>query len=500
MGMALISLGSGAFVAGLSLAGASTSVTGVSLPVNAGATDPLDLSAHNSPTLVANPLRPDNLVVANRIDLPRFSCALHVSADGGATWSETPIPFPAGEEMPPRCYAPDVAFGPDGTMHLAFVTLKGLGNVPSAVWLESSNDGGRTLSLPARAVGPLAFQVRLTADPRTPGRLYLSWLQAADTATLAFPEPGNPIAVARSDDGGGSWHAPVRLSPGSRPRVVAPSPAVGPGGELYVAYLDLGQDSLDYHGAHEGRGGEPYSGTFVLVLARSLDRGATWQETVVDEALVPTERFVVFLPPAPSLAVDPRDGRLYVGFHDGRLGDPDVWLWTSKEGGRRWTSAVRVNDTTPRDRTTQYLPKVVVAPGGRVDVVYYDRRADDANVHNEVSLQSSVDHGKSFGPRVRLSDRRFDSRVGFGSERGLADLGSRLALLSERSQALAVWTDTRGGTEVSNKQDLARATASFVPASRWRRPFTMAGVAVASIGLLTVLSLARPHRAATSPG
>jgi hypothetical protein len=127
---------------------------------------------------------------------------------------------------------------------------------------------------------------------------------------------------------------------------------------------------------------------------------------------------------------------------------------------------VRVNDTPARDRTAQYSPKLAVAPDGRLDVAYYDRREDaGSNVFNRVSLQSSYDEARSFGPRTELSSVEFDSRVGFGSERGLADLGSRLGLVSDDDGAVAVWSDTRSGTDASSKQDLY--VARLRPSGRW---------------------------------
>ena len=64
---------------------------------------------------------------------------------------------------------------------------------------------------------------------------------------------------------------------------------------------------------------------------------------------------------------------------------------------------------------------------------------------------------------MRLSDRPFDSRIGYGSERGMPDLGTRLGLVSMPERALGVWTDTRSGTQLSSKQDLARGVAAFSP-------------------------------------
>ena len=95
--------------------------------------------------------------------------------------------------------------------------------------------------------------------------------------------------------------------------------------------------------------------------------------------------------------------------------------------------------------------------------MYYDRRADPRNVRTEVSLQSSFDGGRTFLARLRLSDRPFDSRIGYGSERGMPDLGTRLGLISTTERALGVWTDTRAGTRETSKQDIARGMAAFSP-------------------------------------
>jgi len=495
LGVALLVAGAGAWLLGQPPQKATARVLGDNRPVNAGAQDRRDISANNSPALARNPTDPANLVVANRIDLPRYSCALHVSTNGGASFEDTQVPFPAGEEEPARCYAPDVAYSPDGTLHLSYVTLKGQGNVPNAIWTVSSKDGGRTLSEPVRASGPLAFQVQLTADPNQADRLYLNWLQAEATGNLLFPNTGNPIVSSTSTDGGATWSASTRVSPPSRARVVAPSPALGPKGELYVLYLDLLGDRLDYAGAHEGRGGDPYDGPWALVLARSTDHGASWDETLIDDGIRPTERFVVFLPPTPTLAVDPRSGRIYAAFTDGRLGDADVQLWSSGDGGKTFGRPLRVNDTEAHDGTAQYLPRVDVAPGGRVDVVYYDRRADVTNIHNEVSLQSSFDGARTFSSRVRLSDRAFDSRIGPGSERKLPDLGTRLALISTNRRVLAVWPDSRAGTELTSKQDLASAVVDVPgPAGQPRGWLRGLGAVAALLGLVSLAVTWRRRR------
>ncbi len=494
LGVSLLLAGVGALI--LSSSNERTreaQVAGSDAPVNASATERGNFDAHNSPTLVRNPVRPGNLAASSRIDTPFFSCGLHVSADGGKSWAKTSIPAPKGVE--PKCFAPDVAFSADGTLYYSFVTLKGRGNVPGAVWISTSDDGGRTLSKPLKVLGRLAFQVRLAADPANADRLHVTWLQGKDVGRLQFAETGNPIKAMRSDDGGKSWSRPATVSSTARERVITPSPVVGPNGRLYVLYVDIGDDTLDYAAGHGGRGGPPYAGTFSLVLARSGSQDGAWEESVVDTELRPISRFIVFIPPFPSLAVG-RDGRVYAAFHDMRLGDPDVLLWSRGPDEPSWKGPTRVNDTKRRDGTSQYMPQLSVARNGRLDVLYYDRRADrKRNVMNEVSLQSSFDAGTSFGPRLRLSSRAFSSKIGYAAKEGLPDLGSRLALLSDDREAFGLWTDTRSGTRKTQKQDIAKGRVEFTTSAELseagERRLRYGGLGLGAAGLALLALWAR---------
>jgi hypothetical protein len=237
-------------------------------------------------------------------------------------------------------------------------------------------------------------------------------------------------------------------------------------------------------------------------VARSTDRGVTWKESVADDAIVPTERFIVFTPPSPSIAVDRKGDAVYTAFADGRDGDADVRLWALREGASRWSAPVRVNDTPKGDETAQYLPALGVAPNGRLDVLYYDRRDDRNNVLNGVSLQSSHDGGRSFEARVKVADKSFSSRIGFGMERDLADLGSRLAIVSTDPRAYAVWTDTRGGSLDTGKQDIARGVVAFNDPARLsgaaKTLLRVGGAALIFLAVFVAVILgARPRRRAS---
>lgn len=442
----------------------------------------------NSPALAVNPNDPANVVVASRIDSPQFGCVLHASLDGGANWTELPPPPVPDVTVP--CFSPDVGFGPDGVLYLAFTTfatIAGHGTDPNAVWVARSTDGGQTFSAPVMALGQFAFHVQMAVDPKRAGRIYLSWVQAPDATRFGLPDTGNPIMVARSDDGGLTWQEPVKVSVDSRKRVVAPNIDVGARGDVQIVYIDLDEDALDYTGAHEGEGGDPYDGPWSIIGARSADAGATWEERVVDTGVRPIERFLMLFPPVPALVVGGH--RTYVAFQDNRSGDADVVLWVSKDRGDSWSPPRQVNDTPVDDRSSQYLAQLGVAPDGRLDVVYYDRRRDSRDERTGVSLQSSFDGGRSFTAHLRLSDVDFDSGVGVGSDLGLPQRGSRVGIVSTARGALVIWSDTRTGDRVLNKQDLAAAVAAIHPGSPFQDPLQAAGYVMLALGAFTIGAL-----------
>jgi hypothetical protein len=251
----------------------------------------LDL-AHNSPVIVADPDDRDFLALGSRIDNPEFGCALHVSDDGGRSWvpSNPVTALPEGSE---RCYAPELAFGPEGELFFLFLGLQGPGNTPVGAYIASSKDRGRSFSPPRQVLGAERYMVRMAMD-RTQGargRLHLIWLEATSDPPLGgLGPPPNPILAAHSDDGGATWSRPVRVSDPDRPRAVAPAVAVGPDHRVHVIYYDLVDDARDY----QGLAGPTWEGTWTLVASSSRDGGRTFSPgAVVDNGLVPPQRVMV---------------------------------------------------------------------------------------------------------------------------------------------------------------------------------------------------------------
>ena len=118
----------------------------------------------------------------------------------------------------------------------------------------------------------------------------------------------------------------------------------------------------------------------------------------------------------PMLAVDRRNGTLYVVWNDGRnfsiqdLESPDgryrfsdVLLSRSSDAGQTWSTPIRVNQD-PLSHflneqpygTDHYQPGVAVDKSGRVGVCWYDRRSDPKNFTFGRFCSFSTDGGSSW--------------------------------------------------------------------------------------------------------
>jgi hypothetical protein len=450
-----------AVLVGVGLAATSPKGTTVGPNVLVNRVGPIDV--RNSPTIVRNPRRSDNLVATYRMDRPGYSAFLSYSDNGGRSWEQTVLPLApdvptcAAQSSPgAQCpFAPDAAFGPDGTLYVLYVALRDAGNDPGSLWLSTSTDGGRTLALPAKVSGPLAFQARLAVDPKGP--VYVTWLQAFGTGNLSFTEPVPYVVAVRSDDKGRTFSPQIRVSDPARPRIGGPSPVVDTKGRLHVLYTDYKENRRDFSALP----GPPAELPFALVLTTSADGGRTFgKNTEIESNEIALRRFLIYLPEFPQIAAGPGDN-LYVTWADGRSGDEDVLLRHSRDGGATWADAVKVNDNPASDGTAQFLPKVDVASDGRVSVVFLDGRNDRAKRMLDAYLATSTDGGKSFR-NVRLPEQSFDSTVGptFGADYG-TDFGTKLGLTSGGGKVDAAWTDTHLGSPATGRQDVNFASVDL---------------------------------------
>lgn len=465
MAAVLVVLGAAAAALGLQRPAPSVGVITEERFVN---TDRPGINAHNSPAVAVDPSHPNVMAVADRTDTPRQSCSVSRSTNGGATWNRL-VALDA-------CFWPDVAFDRSGQLLVLSTALAGPYNQPASVSLQRFDDTAPA-GAPTRVAGGEAYHARLAAEG---DEVVATWVQAGPEAAskpLGLPPPPNPIMVARSNDGGRTFSSPVRVSEPAR-LVVQPTVVLGPGRRVVVGALDLGGDRVDYEGLHEGQGGPPEDGRWAVVTWTSTDGGTTFgPASVVSADLVIPQRIYSDLAPAPGFVLDRRRDRLYATWDAGRGDGREVFVARSDDGGTTWRKPTPVV-TRPK---AQFLPTVGVSSDGRLDVVFYDRSRDPSDVMTEVALSSSWDGGRSF-TTATVSNRSFDSRIGFGSSQGLAMLGSQLAVLSQRHESLAFWADTRDATLDDNAQDLAVAAVGARGAGGRRWPVVALGVALILLG------------------
>lgn len=443
------------------------------------------INAHNSPSAAVDPGRPTTVVLADRIDTPRFSCSVSISTTGGDSWKPLALPLPVDA---PNCHQPDVAFTATDRPLVLFTATGGRFNQPVGVWLQRY--AGERPDGPAVRVAPAeAFHARMVVDGPN---VWVTWVQADGAAEkpLGFGTTPAPLRLARSTDGGATFSAPATVTEGRR--LVQPAPVALGGQRLLVGAYDLAEDFSDYEARHGGQGGPTEGGPWRVVSWTSTDGGLTFQPpaTVTDDVVVPA-RIIVNLAPAPSFAADPsRDGGVYAAWDAGQGDGRDVFLARSDDAGATWSTPVAVSPG-PRG---QFLPAVAVSPEGRVDVAFYDRRADPDDVQAHVTMASSDDAGRTFRTAT-LTDAPFDTRIGFGSLQGIPVLGSRLAVLAGADEALAFWSDTSRGTIDDNVQDLAAARVLFDVAGRRRPALLPVGLVLLGLGgLAAVVGLRPGHR------
>lgn len=454
------------------------------------ATNLINRLSSNSPELAVDPTNSRFVVIANRLDAS-YNCGLQVSGDGGRGWlSVAPVPkLPLGAAT---CYAPEVAFGPDGRLYYLFIGLDN-GNSPMGAFLTTSTDRGRSFSAPRKVLGPQRYQVRMAIDPSqgNVGRIHLVWLQVGSSApTGGFPSGRNPIMASYSDDGGVSFTRPIQISDPGRALAVAPALVLGPGHSVDVVYYDLGADIRDYAGLE---GPAWTASRWSLVMTRSTDGGATFSTGgVVDSNIAPPGRVMLIFTMAPaSVAVDDSGG-VFVSWYDARNGDWDVFLRRSSDGGLTWDKPVRLNDDPLHDGRDQYLPRLSVSPSGRIDAIFYDRRGDTDNIGTNVEYTWSTDGGRTFARNVRINEVTFSSQVGprytVPSAFGLFEFGSRIALWSSDTTVLAAWTDTSNTRAGIKAQDIAAAEIDFAGPSAAAVAMQWAGVGLVAVGIIVAIA------------
>src|SRR5436190_9204734 len=227
--------------------GTSTSASGV---------DNVDVTAECGPQSetynTLNPSRP-RVLAAGSNEIFRDPMRGYFSSDGGGTWVGVDFPLPA-----PRQGTNDQRFGSDpslafdtrGNLYYSYIVVffgNGSGINGTEMAVARSTDGGRSYSSVAFfgfESGSNHFNDKpmITADinQNSPFRdnVYIAWDAAAGGST------GGGVRFATSPNHGANFTSVRVDDPNGPGRSLGASPAVGPNGEVYVAWNDYAADAI----------------------------------------------------------------------------------------------------------------------------------------------------------------------------------------------------------------------------------------------------------------
>ncbi|MDT8393374.1 MAG: T9SS type A sorting domain-containing protein [Bacteroidales bacterium] len=332
------------------------------------------------PSIIINPNNTDHMVAGANID------NVYYSTDGGYTWNTDVLSSSYGVWGDPvlivdtsgAYYFFHLSNPPSGGSWIDRIVCQKKDSIGQP-WTD-----GTFMGLNAGKEQDKEWAV----VDRSNNNIYVTWTQF-DNYNSGSPDDFSDIHFSRSLDGGENWSEALRINEVSGDcidddnTVEGAVPAVGPNGEIYVAW----------------------AGPEGLVFDRSDDQGETW----LDED--------IFIGPFPGgwaydipgisrcngLPVTKCDlsggeyhGTIYVNWTDQRNGtdDTDVWLCKSTDGGNTWSEAKRVNND-PAGKHQFFTWMDVDQITGHIYFVFYDRRNYDDN-NTDVYMAVSKDGGGSF--------------------------------------------------------------------------------------------------------
>ena len=403
-----------------------------------------------------------------------------------------------------------IAFGRGDTVYTTFssATVDSQGEPQAKSTLVArSTDGGRTFATAqvalrggaTAAAGPDYTLPKLVVRPGTRRR-------ADRVFVVASSLEDNPSAAADAEDsvlatsanGGRTWSPPRRVNPLGVNSIEPSQPVLGRGNTLYLAWRTRDRDAAGRF-VPEGR----------IVVSRSTSRGLTWRHstaagvrgyTYPGAPAPPFATVQTFTGSAyPQLAADRESGELYLVYGNGgrptRGGEavaadhfihPDIDVWFQRADGAAtgWSAPLRLNKR-PRiafEITQTRHPNLSVAPDGRVDIVWQDRRHwYDGCVHTHLPCAEgrlgdtyyrySRNGGATFSPERRITDRSMNNDVGFDYRYGAYWAYGPQSVPVGRNMLLVAWMDSRDGNPETDTMGIYLANVNLkasrqVPARR----------------------------------
>src|SRR5882762_10496805 len=406
--------------------------------------------------ITINPHKPKTLAAGSN-EIFRLPMRGYYSSNGGASWGGVDLPLP-----PPKGNGtdfgsdPTLAFDTQGNVFYGYIVVffgNGSGVNGSELAVAKSTDGGKTyptVNFFSFENGSNHFNDKpmITADTN-PGsalrdNVYIAW-DAASGGSI-----GGGVRVATSSDHGASFSVTRADDPSGPGRSIGASPAVGPNGELYVAWNDYVANAIVFNSSSDG--------------GRSWGVPATIsRKTLPFDIRIPAESFrgaLVY----PSLDVDRSNGihrgRIYCSWMDLTPANvTDIFISYSDNSGASWSTPAPVTDQflSAVDRFNHWMS--VDSVTGDVNVAFYDTRNDltGSRYQTDYYLARSSDGGASWNaaPDIRVSSVSSNEHdcngifpcqgINYGNQQGDYE-----GLVSYGGVAYPVWTDSRRQLDASS--------------------------------------------------
>jgi hypothetical protein len=429
--------------------------------------------------VAVDPLNPSFLAGGSN-EIFRRPQRTYFSTNGGKSW--TGVDQPLVDELGTQwtfASDPGVAIDTRGNAFFSQLLILSQDNNfrGDELVVNRTSDGGASFGpgvilkrdLNAGFLGRFEDKPLIAADNNlsSPNRdnVYVAWdtIEGNANGKVQFArstDHGQTFSVQRIDD----------PSSGSGVNEIGADPAVGPNGEVYVAWFDI----LNHR----------------LQIDRSFDGGVTFgRDSTIAPVIVPFDTGIPAMKVRrallyPSIDVDrsngPHRGRLYAawmdqadqsqGFVDGA--ETDLFFSYSDDGGLTWSRAVRLaDDTVHADQFNQWL--AVDPVDGSVNVSWIDTRNDPTNKRKtDIYFTRSIDGGATFAPNVRVTDASTDessplcearlAQTGFTSDtirycRQVSDseifnqYGDYTGLASFGGVSHPIWTDRSSGERLNEE-------------------------------------------------
>jgi hypothetical protein len=422
--------------------------------------------------ITINPSKPKVLAGGSN-EIFRLPMRGYYSTNGGSSWGGVDLPLPPAKGANGIDFGsdPTLAFDTQGNLFYGYIVVffsNGNGINGTEMAVAKSSDGGKTypnVTFFSFENGTNHFNDKpmITADTNAGSALrdnvYIAW-DAASGGSI-----GGGVRVAASSDHGATFSVTRADDPSGPGRSIGASPAVGPSGEVYVAWNDYVANAIVFNSSFDG--GRSWG------VPRTISR-----KTLPFDIAIPAESFrgaLVY----PSLDVDrsagPHRGRIYCSWMDLTPQNvTDIFISYSDNNGMTWSSPTRVADqfAFPVDRFNHWMS--VDPTNGNVTVAFYDTRNDTtgARYQTDYYLARSTDGGLSFpGADIRVSTVSSNEHdcngifpcqgINYGNQQGDYE-----GLVSFGGVSYPIWTDSR---------------RQLVSSSGCRRPYLMEEVFSAAV-------------------